>query len=301
MKFFPKDSREDLFKKMNEYYSSNIEYHDNIDLISGERPNIEEIVLFRAICDNLTLNSQPKILEIGCGSCESAAALISQARASDYYGVDPSHKAIELARQTFPHYHLSVASATKLDFENSYFDIVFLNYVLEHLVYPEKLLSEVARVVKPGGIIGMIVPVTDLPWMLPRSLRYRQKNIFFLVQYIFVRWINLLRIRYQKSFVSLKLVYKPIALMRQDNYVFQPDDDLVYTASSLEIVKLLKGNNFNVVFKEGRDITPYIISNRRKIVDLARKLLFLLLRLCLSIPAASEYTTTVTIVAKKNQ
>lgn len=45
-----------------------------------------------------------------------------------------------------------------LPFEDNYFDVVFSKSVLEHIHKPENYLSEIKRVLKPGGKIICLVP-----------------------------------------------------------------------------------------------------------------------------------------------
>lgn len=45
-----------------------------------------------------------------------------------------------------------------LPFEDNYFDVVFSKSVLEHIHKPENYLSEILRVLKPGGLFIVMVP-----------------------------------------------------------------------------------------------------------------------------------------------
>ena len=48
-------------------------------------------------------------------------------------------------------------SATALDFPDNHFDFIFSNAVFEHINDPDKAASEVARVLKPGGVFSVLV------------------------------------------------------------------------------------------------------------------------------------------------
>ncbi len=66
--------------------------------------------------------------------------------------------------------------ATRLPFDDNSFDFLWSRTVLEHLVPPGKFLQEMARVVKPGGVIYHLIDpfywfrgchkrgVVDIPW-----------------------------------------------------------------------------------------------------------------------------------------
>lgn len=293
-------SRQQLATRMSSYYKNNSAYHLNIQEIAAKRPSLEEKTLFEKIQEYYnSADKALKLLEIGCGSCDSAPTLISMLGVQEYYGVDASPFAIQSAHQKHPDYNLTVGDATQLAFADNSFDIVISNFVLEHMVDPARFLNEAIRVTCVGGIIGMIVPVCDLPWLIPSSLRYQRKNLGFLSRYTLSRWIELLRLRYQPNYYAFRLVEEPIVLIDEENYKFQPDDDLVYLASSLEITKYLANCGVDILHCKGREIIPCIANGRRPIIDCLRIFAFNCLRFSLLKLNVSEYTTTVSIVARK--
>lgn len=302
MKVSLSTKREELAISMGSYYRNNLEYHDNVGDITGERPSLEEINIFQEIKKFQNYpNRNLKVLEIGCGACDSSGTLLSILGAKEYYGIDASQPAIQFARQKYPDHNLTVGDAAHLPFENNFFDVVIFNFVLEHMVYPDRVLCEAIRVTRLGGIVGMIVPVCDLPWLIPSSLRYQRKNLGFLIRFTLSRWIELLRIRYQPSYYSFRLVEKPIILIEQKNYQFQPDDDLVYIASSLEIIKYLINSGCEVLYSHGREITTCIRNGRRPLIDWLKLIAFNCLRFSLVKLNASDYTTTISLVVRKVQ
>lgn len=60
------------------------------------------------------------------------------------------------------------ADVSQLPFENSSYDIVLSTQVLEHVQDPAKVVSEMARVLKPGGRLFLTTPQSsplhNLPW-----------------------------------------------------------------------------------------------------------------------------------------
>jgi SAM-dependent methyltransferase len=92
-----------------------------------------------------------RILDVGAGSG------YLQDEVADYTGLDI---APEAAR--FFHKKYVVGSATALPFPDASFDAVWSIWVLEHVPNPEKALSEMRRVVKPGGYI-YLWPAWDCP------------------------------------------------------------------------------------------------------------------------------------------
>src|SRR5881394_821503 len=94
-----------------------------------------------------------KVLEIGCGIGTDGAQF---ARAgADYTGIDLTEAAIDLARKRFAVSGLKgdfrVSDAEKLDFADESFDLVYSHGVLHHTPDIDAAVSEIYRVLKPGG------------------------------------------------------------------------------------------------------------------------------------------------------
>jgi len=53
---------------------------------------------------------------------------------------------------------LNFEGEIKLCYSNNTFDTVFSKSVLEHLYYPEKIVKEIYRILKPGGLCITMVP-----------------------------------------------------------------------------------------------------------------------------------------------
>ena len=92
-----------------------------------------------------------KVLDLGCG----------YGSYTDYFrsiggcatGVDGAFSMVELAKEKYPESAFEVADITeKLPFDDGAFDIVFCNQVLMDIEHVERVLEEVARVLKPDGI-----------------------------------------------------------------------------------------------------------------------------------------------------
>lgn len=77
---------------------------------------------------------------------------------------------------------IKISNLTKLPFENNSFDIVVSLWVLEHLSEPEKVFSEISRVLKPGGVFMFATPNKNfLPLAFAQSLKlnkFLNKTLF---------------------------------------------------------------------------------------------------------------------------
>jgi SAM-dependent methyltransferase len=94
-----------------------------------------------------------KVLEIGCGLGTDGAQFAKAG--ADYTGIDLTDAAIELAQKRFELFNLpgkfQTADAEKLDFPNDSFDLVYSHGVLHHTPDPARAVSEIHRVLRPGG------------------------------------------------------------------------------------------------------------------------------------------------------
>lgn len=57
-----------------------------------------------------------------------------------------------------------VEDGLNLSFPDNHFDVVVCIEVIEHVGQPERLLSEISRVLKPGGHLLMTFPRQSFPW-----------------------------------------------------------------------------------------------------------------------------------------
>lgn len=93
------------------------------------------------------------VLDLGCAGGFMAEALTE--RGATVTGIDPASKAVEAARSRARHVgqqiRYDVGVGEDLPYDASEFDVVVCVDVLEHVQDLNKVLSEVARVLKPGG------------------------------------------------------------------------------------------------------------------------------------------------------
>lgn len=94
-----------------------------------------------------------RVLEIGCGLGTDGAQFAKAG--ADYTGVDLTEAAVDLARKRFAVSALpgtfKLADAENLEFENESFDLVYSHGVLHHTPNTARAVSEIWRVLRPGG------------------------------------------------------------------------------------------------------------------------------------------------------
>jgi len=94
-----------------------------------------------------------RILDVGCGKGRFARIFHEEEPDAELWGLDISE---EMLRFVPPGIHTRAGSMTELPFENDFFDGAYATESLEHAVEIEKAVSEMCRVVKPGGRIAII-------------------------------------------------------------------------------------------------------------------------------------------------
>jgi ubiquinone/menaquinone biosynthesis C-methylase UbiE len=113
------------------------------------------------------VNAEDTVLEVACGT--GLVALKVAERASKVSGIDISAPMIDEAEKKMREKDLDnveffVEDAYSLHFGNDIFDMVICNNALHNMKYPQKALSEIKRVLKPGGrFIGVIVGFGESP------------------------------------------------------------------------------------------------------------------------------------------
>lgn len=113
------------------------------------------------------LRGDERILDAGCGTGALAYALAP--RVAEVVGIDADERYIEAARASAPqNCTFVVGDAVALPFEYGEFDLAGCRAVLHHTRRPELVVSELARVTRPGGLVlvvdqlGSIDPTASL-------------------------------------------------------------------------------------------------------------------------------------------
>ena len=99
-----------------------------------------------------------RLLEIGSGM----GHLIGDLEADfETVALDVNHWALTQSRNVAPQTDLNVGSAERLPFADGSFGVVIIKHVVEHLRDPELAISELGRILSPGGILLLATPNLD--------------------------------------------------------------------------------------------------------------------------------------------
>jgi SAM-dependent methyltransferase len=113
------------------------------------------------ICRRVT-DRRPRILDVGCGT---GANLLMLSEYGDAEGVDISEAALAFCRERGLE-KVKLGTGEKLPYDDGTFDLVTAFDVVEHMDDDLAGLSEMRRVLRPGGRVLLFVPAFMFLWGL---------------------------------------------------------------------------------------------------------------------------------------
>lgn len=130
---------------------------DNYSIVHRIRSRLEARRLLR-YCDDIPPDA--RILDVGCGDGFHLGLLERYGRPGwSLEGVDLDSRAVEMALDSGLNVHLGPVSDVGLDDDT--FDLVYTIQTLEHVARPDEFLTDIHRVLKPGGRLVIVTDNTD--------------------------------------------------------------------------------------------------------------------------------------------
>ena len=98
-------------------------------------------------------------LDVGCGTGALSSAILAVAAPAAVTGVDASAAYVGFAEQTIrdERVRFAVGDAQALEEQTASYDAAVSGLVLNFVPQPDRMLSEMARVIRPGGIVALYV------------------------------------------------------------------------------------------------------------------------------------------------
>lgn len=121
----------------------------------------QNVVMAEALCAAVDPHGGHRMLDIACGS--GTAALVAARRYCEVTGIDYVPTLIERAKRRAAvdgfDVDFRVADAQALPFQDASFDVVLSVYGVQFAPDQERAASEMLRVCRPGGRIGLATPI----------------------------------------------------------------------------------------------------------------------------------------------
>ena len=124
----------------------------------AEMMNFTNSNIIQKAIDSLSLNNNDTILEIGPGNGIHVKDILNSALNLHYYGIDISETMITEAYKLnadFENVSFSLTDGEHIPFSESRFDKIFTCNTIYFWKKPEEYALEIARVLKPNGIIAI--------------------------------------------------------------------------------------------------------------------------------------------------
>ena len=109
------------------------------------------------LADLAAVQSGLRVLDVGCGPGALTAELVARTGAGNVAAVDPSAPFVAAAAARYPGVDVRQASAEQLPFEDDAFDVALAQLVVHFMTDPVRGIAEMARVVRPGGVVAACV------------------------------------------------------------------------------------------------------------------------------------------------
>jgi demethylmenaquinone methyltransferase/2-methoxy-6-polyprenyl-1,4-benzoquinol methylase len=153
------------------------------DNISGEYDGLNRVISFgtdikwrKEVVQIVAANNPENILDIATGTGDLAISLTASA-AKEIIGLDISEGMLEVGRKKIAKKQLDgiismvVGDSEDLPFQNNTFDAITVAFGIRNFENLEKGLSEILRVLKPGGIF--VILETSVPTKFPFKQGYK--------------------------------------------------------------------------------------------------------------------------------
>lgn len=188
-------------KEITPYKDSSLSKKEQVakmfDTISGNYDNLNRVISFgidvkwrKKVLQLVSKTNPETVLDIATGTGD-LAILMAQTRAKRIVGLDISEGMLEIGKAKIQEKNLSqtiemvLGDSENIPFEDNFFDAITVAFGVRNFEHLEKGLSEILRVLKPGGIF--VVLETSVPDKTPYKQGYNfySKNILPLIGKLF--------------------------------------------------------------------------------------------------------------------
>lgn len=162
------ESPQKIKNAMKEFYARNVRYHELIDRHEQTGATYDGMV--RELLARATPpGRRPRLVDVALGT----GYYVRQAKAYGAFacGIDISLHACLLARGKDEGLPVCRGDAESLPFRDEVFDVAVCLQLLEHTPFPDKVVGEIARVLRKGGYLFLSAPNMLGSTLFSRTLR----------------------------------------------------------------------------------------------------------------------------------
>lgn len=116
------------------------------------------------------LQENMKLLDIGCGLGSTIQMIQSSFQNLDLFGADVNLGFINHCRSHYKNINFFQSSVYELGVFKEKFDFVYARFVFQHLSDPTKALSEIFKILKPGGVL-VILDIDDIFYHITPAIK----------------------------------------------------------------------------------------------------------------------------------
>lgn len=198
-----------------------------------------------------------QVLEIGIGQASDSMQMIN--RGAIYYGIDLTEESVRRAKERFMLFNKAYeqilkADAQNIPFPDNFFDIVYSHGVIHHSPGIEKIITEIYRVLKPGGkVVVMLYHKQSVNYYLSIALLRRAGLLLMFAAPFLSGLISKLTgesaERINKHKINLKK--EGLGYLRMRNFIHRSTDgpDNVYSSVwTKRSARMLFGSFKNITF-----------------------------------------------------
>jgi ubiquinone/menaquinone biosynthesis C-methylase UbiE len=217
-------------------------------------------LLPKHVCDLKPAN----VLEIGCGDGRVFRQLRSYGFTGAYTGIEVADYIIEQNSRRHPDVTWMCANAYDIPSQDCTFEACFSLYVLEHLVYPERALREMIRVLVPGGRLLLVFPdfvesnllSSQMLGFSPTGTALSKLRAGKVLDALISLYDS--RVRLPNALKNAAAKYGPFPVNIQPvclSYpsLMSPDVDAVYIASKREVQRWAETNGHKIEYPYGTE------------------------------------------------
>jgi ubiquinone/menaquinone biosynthesis C-methylase UbiE len=126
-------------------------YYDDIAQGYEELHKEEQLKKIKIIKKELKINKKDKLLDVGCGT-----GLTTEPWDCQRFGIDPSKKLLEKAKEKEDKIEYKIAPAEKIPYKENFFDIVISVTAIQNFNNIKKGLKEIKRVGKDKFVLTFL-------------------------------------------------------------------------------------------------------------------------------------------------